>query len=524
MKTSQVSFVSLAEMATDGAFIGLGKRSAVLGHVCGRVVAVATLSLGGAADIVFHGAMVVPAVFWAVGSSIVYLKWNVSLPWQHLQRVKNAVSPLLFGSVFGLIHPMAGIFMSEPCDKHIAMAALAANVEIPGGEREFSTPCSPVQTLSMVKNIGRMARLHSSKKHLFSDNHMRAINKAQAMEKDLEAIQAQEYLHQITNLSLHGRNWMIERIASLPLSSSGKMLAIRALAITFPVLAAIDLVAAVFLEGVMLIAGVQQLLTGRGPIYTEITQNPLFHVKFIIHAALKTVGTLLSTFVWPFSMEGAYKTSQFCTQIFYSLQMNYIMLKLRYSMWRLKEGEMTMVPIVFGLSDGSSLSLPFNSMHKTYVVIEKKDEAFNLYWINREIVTKRSGATFSDTIDSVRKMLDTRFPYINDDRLDGLPPKPSEPYLGWTTTDYMTLHRQGTDTNCVISNLFGAFDCIDKITNRTKDTTPRYTHVRSLLFSAYDFYKWEYTPFIQFDTTFTPARLMGKNLQKTRRINIIDNN
>ncbi|MDN3507908.1 MAG: hypothetical protein P0S94_03190, partial [Simkaniaceae bacterium] len=374
-----------------------------------------------------------------------------------------------------------------------------------------------VQTLSMVKNMGNLARLKEATKPLFSEHHMCAIKKTEAVEKDLEAIHAQEYLHQITNLTLHGLNWMIGMIENTSLCDKGKIWARRGLAITIPALIAIDLIAAVFLEGIMLATGVMQLIIGRGPIYTEITQNPLFHIKFILHTALKTVGSVLGTIVWPFSAEHAFKTSQACTKLFYNIQMNYIMLKLRFSMWRLKESEITMVPIVFGLNNGSSLSLPVNSMHKTYLIIEKKDENYDLYWINRDKVTKQSKLDLDGTLYTVRNMLDKRFPYINNDEVNNYPPRTSEPSLGSNSSEYMSLPHQGTDTNCVLSNLFGAFDCIDNMNNTTDQTMPRYAYARSLLASAYDFYKWDYTPYVGFDETFTRKDFWTRITTNTNR-------
>ncbi len=63
--------------------------------VISRITALA-LSPAAALDIVLHGASLFPKIIYACGKSLYTLEVDFQLAWQHLQRVRNAVTPLIF--------------------------------------------------------------------------------------------------------------------------------------------------------------------------------------------------------------------------------------------------------------------------------------------------------------------------------------------------------------------------------------------------------------------------------------------
>jgi hypothetical protein len=146
--TASISFISYAEKLTLMAYHGPRNHSVVLSEIISRLAACVFLSAAAALDIGMHTLFVLPTFMYALGKSIYQWKADFNLPWQHIQRIQNAVAPLLLGSALGLIHPFAGIAMSEPTDKHIALGMLSSNAR-----EDFETPCSPIHSLSIVEEL-----------------------------------------------------------------------------------------------------------------------------------------------------------------------------------------------------------------------------------------------------------------------------------------------------------------------------------------------------------------------------------
>ncbi|NGX42382.1 MAG: hypothetical protein K940chlam7_00662 [Chlamydiae bacterium] len=63
---------------------------------------------------------------------------------QHLQRVRDAVFPLFFGSLLGLIHPHLGTYAAEPTKKHIATGILLSGTD----KGNFDAVCTPLTTMT----------------------------------------------------------------------------------------------------------------------------------------------------------------------------------------------------------------------------------------------------------------------------------------------------------------------------------------------------------------------------------------
>ncbi len=100
----------------------------IASEVTGRLAAAILLSPAAALDIVLHSLLVLPTFVYAIGKSIHQRQPDFTLPWQHLQRIRNAIAPLLLGSAFGVLHPSAGLAMSEATDKHAVIGMLSSNI------------------------------------------------------------------------------------------------------------------------------------------------------------------------------------------------------------------------------------------------------------------------------------------------------------------------------------------------------------------------------------------------------------
>lgn len=231
-------------------------------------IAALCLSPAAALDITVHSF----SILYALG------KRDLPLAWAHLQRVQNAVTPLFLGSVFGLIHPFAGLVVSEPTDKQIIFGILSSNTS-----SWFETPCSPIQSLSIVEGLG-----------IFTD----IIKETKEYEKSLKILQAQEYIHKITNVTLYAMSHLTNRIQNLKISDNKKEILTRLSGVFIPVLTTVDITITLIAQTFFLTTGVLRMVSGRGPIYTEVTTNPLMHLSFLIQSLLKSTGNIVCTFVW----------------------------------------------------------------------------------------------------------------------------------------------------------------------------------------------------------------------------------
>lgn len=481
---ASLSFVSGAEKIVLGSYLHLEKHSGVLAEIVGRIAAAALLSLSAALDIVFHTAMIAPTFLYAIGKSVILWQADFTLPWQHLQRIRNAVAPLLLGSVLGVIHPYAGLLVSEPTDKHIVTGMLSSNT------CHFTeTPCSPVHSLEMASELA------SSCKEVFSDQQRSALKDAASYEYSLEALQAQEYIHKITNITLYAMAGIRSAIEYSGMDDFSKEALTRLSGVLIPLLTAVDLVIVVLVQAFFLTTGVIRLIAGRGPIYTEATTNPLMHVSFLIQNILKVVGNLVGCLVWFVSPLDGFRVSLSLPNLYFKIEMAIFNLRLKARMFFMQENSRFLLPIVYGTGECSAFSVPTHSMHKTYLIVEKKGGAFNLFWVNRPHVDVRSGLTHGEASGQIREMLDERYPFMDVEKMMRYPVNSSKPGFSGAVS-LAPVAGQGSGTNCVVSNLFGALEVMDRLDGRHENFTKhRYRAVRNYLDKTYGFYKDGFYPF-----------------------------
>jgi hypothetical protein len=311
----------------------------------------------------------------------------------------------------------------------------------------------------------------------------------------LEALQAQEFIHKITNVTLFVMAKTKVGIENSCLSDLSKAILVRVSGLLVPILTVVDITITLLAQAFFLVTGIARLISGRGPIYTEVTTNPLMHASFLIQNILKSVGNLIGTFVWFVSPMTGFKVSLLPANLFFKLQMNIVMLQIRWKMHFSKDNERFVVPVIFGNGDCSALSVPTHSMHKTYLIVEKQAGSFNLYWVNRPNISYKQGLNTDETLGQIRSMLDERFPFMDIEKLMNYPVKSKQPeFLG--STNFANIAAQGSSTNCVVSNMFGMLEALDRIKGDEQEVTDlRYQVVREALMKDYGFYKNGFFPF-----------------------------
>lgn len=497
--SADFSFVSVVERITLLSHQGLRERSVVVAEVVSRLAAL-LLSPAAALDIAFHTIHILPTFIYAIGKSIYLRTASFTLPWQHLQRVRNAVMPLLLGSAFGVIHPFAGILMSEPTDKHAVLGMLTSNTGL-----NPKTPCSPIHSLSIIEDI---AKKHSKVKvgdrnvEIYTPQHIAAIQSAKDFEKNLESLQAQEFIHKITNVTVMVMYKIVGSLGGLvgPGATTQGAILTRLAGVLVPVLTVVDVAIALIVHSIFLIAGVAQTISGRSFIYTEITSNPLMQLNFLAQNVCKALGLLVGTAVWFVSPPIGFMCSLYPGTLFYNMQMSLMMQKLKLKMYLAKENDKIVLPIVFSRSgEVEILSAPVDTMHKTYLILEKKGNDFNLYWINRPSVSQMKNLSKEEAVNQVRRMFEVRFPFMNLEKMMQYPVKADEITFATNETP-IHIPGQGTATNCPVSNMFGTLEMIDKLNGIDAETTRlRYEKTRAALRNDYSFYRGNFSPFAEGD-------------------------
>lgn len=490
--SSNFSLISLAEYATSLSFEKPREYLPVTGHLIGRVVGVALLSIAAACEIVTHTILMIPAILYAIGKSIYQKKMDFTLPWQHLQRVQNAVYPLFFGSAFALIHPYAGLYTTEQTDKIAALGMLGSN-----RYNSTETPCSPVHSLSIIERIAK--RIQTVDKdgktiEIFPETHLNAIRCALEYEKGFQQLQAQEFLYKLTNLNLYVMGAIHGNLESSCMNEVTREGLKRLSGVLIPFLALIDLITALALQTFFLSTGICHWVSGKGPTYTEVTANPLMHVEFLIQTTLKTLGILIGNCVWFIHPMWGFQASLLPGTTFFNIQLNSSIGKLESFLKNGKEGAIETVPILLGNGTTSVLSIPSHSMHKTYLTIKKVDGTFELYWTNRPTVSVRKGLSLSETMDQVRAMVKERFPFMNLEKMMNYPIKSQTPKF--PETENFEIQGQGSNTNCVVSNLFGMLETLDHTEGLDESVKKvRYQAMRDALIKEYGFYKYDFYAF-----------------------------
>ncbi len=502
---STFNFLSIAEKITLRAYADIGDISPLGGEIVGRIAAT-FLSPAATLDFIIHSSMLLPSFTYTIGTSIYHQQSDFTLPWQHLQRVRNAVTPILLGSIFGLIHPEAGLAMSEPTDKHIVIGILSSNIP-----SHFRTACSPIHSFKLIEKLAKNNRVTAEDNEIievFSKEAIQLIKTASSFEWSLERLLIQNYLYKFINTNFFFRTVVNQQINQSNLPHPLKEALKRISVIFASPLAAVDFTIALLAQAFFLTTGALRLFTDRGPIYTEITTDPLMHLSFFIQSVLKFSGVIVGSAVGLISPEIGFKVSLLPGLAFFKMQMAVLKLQIKLKMQAAEPDSCLMVPIVYSLGKDSFDFSPLQTMHMTYLIIEKsKNMNFNLYWVDRPTVHTRTNCTLSDARDAIHSLLSNRFPFMDMQNQVVYPFENISPKLNNSTSQDVLL-PQGNNTNCVVSNLFGALEVFEKLhqqkTNGSlnnasseKILTLRYRITRAALMHNYGFYRSDFYPFVE---------------------------
>lgn len=465
------------------------------GEIISRFAAV-TLSPAAALDIAFHTLLILPTFIYAIGKSIWQMDPDFTLPWQQIQRVRNAVAPLLLGSFVGIILPEGGLEICETTDKHAVIGMLSSNIE-----DKYSSSCSPIHSLSIVEDLAKAHQYANekqktdsssdtkslTKKEIFSKAHLDVISSANSFEKSLESLHGQEFFSRICNLSNILMKIIEDAIKDSQLSTNSKEILNRVSKLLIPVLAAVDLTIALIVQAILLVCGVARLISGRGPTYTEVTTDPLTHVNILIHNILKFVGNIIGGLISIGSPSLGSRVMPLGSMLFFHFQIHILMQQIKLKMWLMKDQEQFAIPIVNLESDSSGL--PCDNMHMTYLIVEKSGNTYNLYWVNRPTVKRKIQLDSKTTLEQIGSMLKERFPFMDAEKLNKGPVKAKNPDFADAET-FMTIAVQGNTSNCVVSNIFGMLEVMDKIQGADESIGKlRNKVVRDALKKDYEFYE-----------------------------------
>ncbi len=485
METSRVSFLSCAERCT----LKIYKHSnPAVSEGVGRLAASILLSPAAALDLVLHSLLLLPTTVYALGKSVYQRQVDCTLPWQHLQRIRNAVAPLLLGSVLGVLHPYAGLIASEPTDKHVVLGVLCSHVL-----ESLLTPCSPIHSLSIIERIAKKHRYApgQERKEIFPPEYVKILQDARGIEESLEQLQAQEFMHKMTNLTFVVMKKTATAIQESCLSGLSKAVLLRASGLLVPLLTVVDMTVTLLVQAFFLLTGVARLVSGRGPIYTEITAYPLMHISFFIQCILKGIGNLLGTLCWFGVPRVGFLMSLLPPSLFFKFQMNALMLQIKLKMHLCKEKEGFVVPVAYpGGTDVRSF-VPFLGMHMTYLIVQQSDALWTLSWINRPNMFLANEVSCEYALGQIRSFLEHRFPFIEIEKVMNGPIECKSPVLKEGFLSQL-INKQGGAINCGVSNLFGMFEALD---GDEKVQALRARVVREALMKDYGFYESDFSPF-----------------------------
>jgi hypothetical protein len=485
LTTSHISFVSGAEKLTLASYQVTRRYTTVGAEIIGRIVAGSLLSTSAALDLAIHSTLIFPTLLYALGKSVHQRQRDFTLPWQHLQRVRNTVSPLLLGSACGILHPYFGVMVSEPADKHAVMGMLLSNIS-----KNTETICSPVQSLTIVENLVNQHR------DAFSREDIQVIKDARSFEASLEKLQVQEYLYKITNTTFYALAALKNVIENSRLDRTTQNVIMRASVVLVPILTALDTSIALFVQTIFLVTGAIRLVSGRSPIYTEVTSDPLMHVTFLIQNTLKLVGNIIGMLFFLYSPELGLRVSMLSAMSFFKLQMNMFMIKMNLKMRYMQDNTRFVIPILYSDGQISPMAIPTHDSHKTYLIVEKKAGQFNLFWVNRPNIDHISNLSHAQALQQIRSMLHERYPFMDMAKLLSYPLKSVKPEFKGVS--FAKIADQGAVTNCVVSNIFGTLEALDKVKHESENVSGfRYQVARASLMKAYSFYRTDFFPFAE---------------------------
>lgn len=366
-----------------------------------------------------------------------------------LQRVQDAVFPMLYGSVFAAVHPYLGCYAAEPVKKHIA-----AGILLSGSDRGFDAVCSPLTAMEEIATLGdevtAPCQLTEAEKQL--------LHVAASYESSFEKIQSLDFFNLNLTSNLTGK--MIQAIENCRLPLPMQEAAKRAALVAYPVLMLLDLAVYAVSTVVCLGALAVKMLGGQSSAYMETASSPEVIIANIAKIPLFLVSATLgfaAAWIDPkFGASLSEKSKNTAAQWMFSLQMN----KIQAQMAAMAPGQKLLLPAVITRPeqrDQDLCLLPAWNSHMRYLLVEKVDEGhFEAELIERGTEHgKTQRVPLEQMQDIVERTLSLRYNFGH------------EAGNGSVRSEYsvrdgiVDLGEQPANlSNCVITNLFAAIQVI----------------------------------------------------------------
>lgn len=451
--SSKISFANRVEQAS--LYFYNGKLSAqvqllkpvllpIEQQVFSRIVSL-FISPAAVLDIAIHVVILPFSVIYAIGKSIYMRKCDFILPWQHIQRIRDAVFPVLFGSLFGLIHPYLGAYAAEPTKKHISTSILLSGTR----KDTFDSVCSPITTISEVSSL-----LSEIPHKFISPDVKKLLNQVSFWEEEFEKIQSIDFFN--LNLTLKIGNKIQQAIDESNLPRIAKEIVKRISLVTYPIFTVLDLTVFVFATVVSLGTLAVKIVGGQSPGYLEKAWTPEVLIYNIVKIPLFIISSTIGFIVSIVHPKAGLLCVQYSMEWMAKIPFLLKMLGLKLRLHTMNVGEFILVPAVQTFPDqGKQASLlPSYGSHMRYLLIEKTNP--NTYQAELIERGKRHGKTAllprAEMSALMQKTLALRYRFGNKDAtvLDNFNDKSSLIDLG----------KQTKINNCVVTNLFGAIQVL----------------------------------------------------------------
>jgi len=492
ISSPQIALTNHLEYAFLGCYHGqLSKGLTTLGHyiapieqqLFSRAIGL-LISPAAAVDLGMHLVMLPVAIVYAIGKSIVLRKCDFIIPQQHLQRIRDAVFPLLFGSLFGAIHPYLGTYAAEPSKKHVATGILLSGTN----KDSFDAVCSPLTSMSEINTL--ISQL--PKEYQSSEQEKKLLHQVAFWEAEFEKIQAIDFftLHLTYKLSKK----IMQIIDNQTWPSAVKEVAKRISLAAYPIFMAMDLIYFALTTTVCLGSLAVWLMGGQSGAYLEKAGSLEVLIYNIVKVPLFLISAsagLVAAAVRPeLGITFSHTAVAWMAKVFFMLKM----LGLKYRNGTMKTGDMIMVPAVHTYpdkeKDGRLPLLPSYGAHMRYILVKKTDS----HQYQAELIER--GKHHARAVNLTRKELDKlleetlalRYQFGNET---------SHPILsqyGERPDGILDLGNQIGINNCIVTNLFAAIEVIRNEEGRNQHDV-FCQHLKNLALRRYSIYAYDSYPF-----------------------------
>ena len=310
MRTSALSLLSECQHLVLN--LSETPRDSIAGTIQSVVISrLAGLLLTPAAGVDFcgHGMAIPFVLLYSAGRSAV--RWNLdfSLPREHLQRVRQSVAPFFLAGPMSLLHPYAGIFFSEPSNKHFMWGILLS-----GSPETIPVVCSPIKSMSEMQTI----LSYTNRMEIASADSIKLCkaiaSSAQGWEYSLEVLQSIDFFD--LKLSKKLSEKIVRSIdESVRLPDALKFIARRATVIAFISLAVLDYAVHTGASILCLAAGIIKTAGGDAPVYFEACSSPHLHLTNLAKAILYPLGVILGALLYLIKPEFVFDLGPFSSPL-----------------------------------------------------------------------------------------------------------------------------------------------------------------------------------------------------------------